>query len=214
MPLSWKIFAWTHKCHWHLARNSIARYASQHEGLCHFPTWPSFCKHHVKGHRSPPALEAPACTESLSPPGLDTSTGTWCIYWLFSTCSVAFLHLITIKTSSLSSYKDLLFQYQKLCYTEALISLLNIHVTYNQLQLQEGNWSALFDPPVQVSILPRKASAVHQQAKPPVLKDSHKAWMFFGFLHEHTCLSLSLFKKKKNQFYMCWTISHCSTGRF
>lgn len=47
-----------------------------------------------------------------------------------------FSQLITTKTSSLSSYKNLLFQSQKLCYTEALISLLNPHETYNQLQLQ------------------------------------------------------------------------------
>lgn len=106
----WRIFAWTHKCHWHSARNSRARYVSQHEGLCHFPTWPAFCEHNVKGHHSPPALEAQACTESLSPPGLDTNAGTQSIYWLFSTCSVAFLSLIAIKTSSLSSYKNLLFQ--------------------------------------------------------------------------------------------------------
>lgn len=136
MPLGSKVFAWTHKCHWDSARNSTARYVPQHEGLCHFPTWPSFCKHHVKGHHSPPALEAQACTESLSPPGLDTNAGTHSIYWLFSACSVAFLSLTAIKTSSLSSYKNLLFQCQKLCYTEALISLLNIHKNYNQLQLQ------------------------------------------------------------------------------
>lgn len=136
MPLGWKGFAWTHKRHWHFARNSTARYASQHEGLCHFPTWPSFCKHRVKGHRSPPALEAQACTESLSPPGLDTNAGTRCIYRLFSTCSVAFLTLMAIKTSSLSSYKNLLFRCRESCYPEALISLLNIHMTYNQLQLK------------------------------------------------------------------------------
>lgn len=39
-----------------------------------------FCKQRVKGHHSPAALEAQPCTESLSPPSLDTSAGTWCIY--------------------------------------------------------------------------------------------------------------------------------------
>lgn len=98
MARGWRRFAWTHKSRGHLARNCRGRYESQHEGLWHFPTWPSLCKAHVKGHHSPPALEAQACTESLSPPALDTNAGTWCIEWLFSVCSVAFLSLTAIKT--------------------------------------------------------------------------------------------------------------------
>lgn len=103
MPLSSKIFAWTHKCHWHLAQNSIPRYKSQDEVLCHFPTWSSFCKHHVKGHRNTLTFEAQACTQSLSPPGLDTNAGTECIALLYLLSS--FSDLITIKISSLSTHK-------------------------------------------------------------------------------------------------------------
>lgn len=76
------------------------RYVSSYEVLQHFPTWPPFCKHHVKGHRNGPVLETQACTHSLSPPGLDTNTGTQPIPLLYLPSSFPEFDTITMSLFS------------------------------------------------------------------------------------------------------------------